>query len=139
VSIQTFQKLVSVKNANLEEKGKMKMDSDRFLIEPGIESKYFPEKLEVIFITEFLPDYYQEVTSCLIRNHLTVIGFGWAIENPNDEWVQKGGYNWAYKRAIKSMTHNIAKQGGYTNNFSDSFRKEIDRKMRQALYEARKE
>jgi hypothetical protein len=108
----------------------MKM-TDRYIIEPEINSKFFPEKIEVIF-AETLDA--QSITTCLLRNKLVVIGFGWAIENPNDDWVLNGGYSWAYKRAIRSMTNNLLKN----KNTSHGFRKEIDRKMRQALYDIRK-
>jgi hypothetical protein len=45
-----------------------------------------------------------------------------------------GGYSWAYKRAITTMINNVIR---HKTNLSEPFQKEIDRKMRQALYDVR--
>ena len=108
-----------------------------YVIEPEIESKFFPEKIEAIFSWDLMDTSLQSISTCILRDHLTVIGFGWAIENPNDDFDLDIGEQWAYKRAIKSMTNNICNRT--KSSFSLPFRKEIDTKMRQALYKARNE
>jgi hypothetical protein len=105
----------------------------KYKIKPQIKSKFFPEEIEVILADDIDT---QSISTCLLRDGLTVIGFGWAIENPKDMYAQEIGYKWAYKRAIRTMISNAARTT--MKNFSSALRKEIDTKMRQALYDARR-
>jgi hypothetical protein len=76
----------------------------------------------------------QTVTNCLMRIGLDPIGFGWTVENPNDEPDRMEGIHWSFKRAINSMLHRIEFATG--NNFSETFKKRIDKAFRRALWEA---
>lgn len=107
--------------------------TEKYILHPKIESTLFPEKIEVIFAHDICV---QTVTTCLLRNDLIVIGFGWAIENPKDDFDLQIGDQWAFKRAINTMLNNISRRT--MKNFSHGFRKEVDKKMRQALHNARK-
>ena len=78
----------------------------------------------------------QTVTHCLMRIGLEPIGQGFAVENPNDERSDIEGIHWAFKRAVKSLLHRLEFLSGKT--FSSTFKKNIDKAFRQALWEAMK-
>ena len=104
----------------------------------GLTDAYFlePEELQVIFTWSKarLGKGYQTVTSCLLRQGLEQLGFGFAIENPLDETSIEEGMRWAFKRAIKSFIKNFE----YRNNVtvSPKFKKLLSRNFRKALWEA---
>ena len=105
-------------------------------------AKHIPSKLQVIF-TSSKPKLEnhrrnQTVTTCLLRNHLTVIGVGYAIENPKDERNEAEGRRWAYKRAVQSMLNKIAFNSRYYKTIMHKkTRKAVDKAFRMALREAK--
>lgn len=70
-------------------------------------------------------------------SRINVIGQGWTVENPNDDRNELDGIHWAFKRAIQSMLYRIEFQTG--KYFSSTFKKQIDKDFRQALWESTKE
>lgn len=105
-------------------------------------AKHIPRKLQVIF-TFSKPKLKnhrrnQAVTTCLFRDHLTVIGMGYAVENPNDERDEEEGRRWAYKRAVQSMLNRIAFNSKYyKKTMHKKTRKAVDKAFRVALREAK--
>jgi hypothetical protein len=71
----------------------------------------------------------------LFRDGLNVIGFGWAIENPNDAYEHDLGIQFAFKRAIKIMLDNIRRQRKVA--IHGNTQRKIDKAFRTALYKAR--
>jgi hypothetical protein len=79
---------------------------------------------------------HQTVTNCLIRQHLTVIGVGFTVENFNDERDELIGMQWAFKRAVQSIIKNIEFHNKKVN-LSKRSKKQFDGAFRLALYKAR--
>jgi hypothetical protein len=77
----------------------------------------------------------QTVTTCIMRQGVQPIGFGWAIENPNDENNQAEGIHWSFKRAIASMLRIVEKKSGGAI-YGIDFPKRVDKAFRKALWEA---
>ncbi len=97
-----------------------------------------PKEIQVIFSSSKprLSGRSQTVTTCIFRNHLTQIGIGCTVSNPNDITENDEGRRWAYKRAIQSMINNVAfrKKKWYVNR---QMRKSIDHIFRTALRRAK--
>jgi len=115
-----------------------------YTLHPKLDYDFIPKEIQVIFLHESMvipyeirtTECYQAVTTCILRDGLDVIGFGWAIENPNDEYDRDLGYQFAFKKAIRIMLKNVMERKEWWC-FDKKTAKEIDKAFRTALYKAR--
>lgn len=111
-----------------------------YVLHPKLDFDFIPKEIQVIFLENNMaiphPGCNQAVTTCLFRDGLDVIGFGWAIENPNDEYDHDLGYQFAFKKAIRVMLKNVMERKEWWC-FDKKTAREIDKAFRTALYKAR--
>ena len=112
-----------------------------YVLHPKLDFDFIPKEIQVIFLENNMaiphPGCNQAVTTCLFRDGLDVIGFGWAIENPNDVYDQELGYQFAFKKAIGTMYRHLSGIRKITNEYHQNRLKTVDKAFRLALYKAR--
>jgi hypothetical protein len=113
-----------------------------FVLHPKLDFDFIPKEIQVIFVHDSMAIPHsgcnQAVTTCLFRDGLDVIGFGWAIENPNDVYDYELGIQFAFKKAIRTMYKHLAKlpRTPMSTYHQERF-KVVDKAFRTALYKAR--
>ena len=107
---------------------------------PWLAKLRIPKEIQVIFVSGKVKlergRPYQTVTTCTFRDHLTIIGVGSTVENPNDDRDDESGRRVAFKRAVQSM----ANARSYRKHWSVSkkMRKDLDRLFRCAYRNAQR-
>ena len=116
-----------------------------YTLHPKLDYDFIPKEIQVIFLHESMvipyeirtTECYQAVTTCILRDGLDVIGFGWAIENPNDEYDRDLGHQFAFKKAIGTMYRHLSGIRKITTEYHQKRLKIVDKAFRTALYKAR--
>lgn len=107
---------------------------------PTLAKLKIPKEIQVIFVSGRVKlekgKPYQTVTMCTFRDHLTIIGVGSTVENPNDKQDDEGGRRVAFKRAVQSMANRANyKKKWYLNK---KMRKDLDKIFRCAYRNAQR-
>jgi hypothetical protein len=107
---------------------------------PTLAKLRIPKEIQVIFVSGKVKlerrKPYQTVTTCTFRDHLTIIGVGSTVENPNDNRDDEEGRRVAFKRAVQSMANKSNyKKKWYLNK---KMRKDLDKLFRCAYRNARR-
>ncbi len=107
---------------------------------PTLAKLKIPKEIQVIFVSGKVKlekgKPYQTVTTCIFRKHLTIIGIGSTVENPNDTRDDEEGKRIAFKRAVQSMANKSNyKKSWYMNK---KMRKDLDKLFRCAYRNAQR-
>ncbi len=107
---------------------------------PWLAKLRIPKEIQVIFVSGKVKlekgRPYQTVTTCTFRDHLTIIGVGSTVENPNDKRDDDAGRRVAFKRAVQSMANRANyREKWYLNK---KMRKDLDKLFRCAYRNAQR-